>query len=71
MRVDHNRLRLDQVLNGIPQSETTICRVPGGLMEVAEEIRFVPMRKWVWQWVSLWEAQERCNLGEDGTQRFR
>ena len=51
-------LLLDHVLNGIPQSETIIRRVPGGLMEVAEEISFVPMRKWVWQWANLQEAQE-------------
>ena len=71
MRVNHNHLRLDQVLNSIPQGETTIRRVLSDSMEVAEEIHFVPIRKWVWQWASLREAQERHNLGEDGTQRFR
>ena len=71
MRVNHNGLLLDQVLNSLPQRETTICRVPGGLIEVVEKIRFMPMRKWVWQWTNLREAQEQRNLGEDGTQWFR
>ena len=45
--------------------------MPSILMEIAKEIRLVPMRKWVWQRVNLREDQERRNLGEDGTQRFR
>ena len=71
MRVDHNGLLLDQVLNSALQRETTIRRVPGGSMEVAEKIHFVPMWKRVWQWVNLKEAQEQRNLGEDDTQQFR
>ena len=71
MRVDLNRPRFDQVLNGIPQGEATIRRVPSVSMEVVEKIRFMPMRKWVWQRTNLREAQEQRNLGEDGTQWFR
>ena len=67
MRVDRNRSRLDQILDGIPQSEATVRRVPYGSMKVAKKVRLMPMQKWIWRQANLGKPQKCRNLGEDGT----
>ena len=66
MRVDRNRSRFDEVLNGIPQGEATVRRVPYGSMKVAKKVCLMPMRKWIWQRVNLGKPQKCRDLGEDG-----
>ena len=39
---------IDQALNGIPESEAVVRRVPGGPMETAEQIRIMPPRRGIW-----------------------